>query len=92
MSLFAEVIYSIAKRDYPSRWPSFLDKLALNLKTSTDFSSIYGTLVALKALVSIYSDCMVEEKSGLFQIVAVVFPSLQQLTQKLFQSFNDQTA
>lgn len=35
---------------------------------------------------------MIEEKSELFSVVAKIFPSLQLLTSKLFQNFNDQTA
>lgn len=90
--LFSEVIYSIARHDYSVQWQSLLQKIATNLKCSENYSTIYGSLIALKALVSIYSSLMLEEKAGLFNIVAVTFPCLQQLTQKLFHNFNDQTA
>lgn len=86
------MIYSLAKHDYSLHWQSLLQKIVVNLKDSSSYATIYGSLVALKALVSTFSTLMFEEKAGLFNIVAMTFPSLQQLTHKLFQSFNDKTA
>jgi hypothetical protein len=48
----------MAKQDYPQRWPELLQKISINIKGNESFPILYGSLVALKSLINIYSDAV----------------------------------
>lgn len=56
-----------------------------------NFEEIHGTLLALKRLVETYQFQIDEERKPLEQIVSYTFPSLEKLTQRFLENYNEQS-
>jgi hypothetical protein len=77
----------LAEKEFPSNWPEIISEIANNIQNSADFNELFGSVEALKALVSANAK-EINQKVTLGNVANKIMLPLLSLASKLFQNYN----
>ena len=89
---YSRCVTSIARFDYPERWPTLLTNDIANALNSQNEKGIYTGLLALFSLVKKYEYEMEEDREPLFEILKQSFGILGSLIDNLLTHQGNETA
>ena len=80
----------MAQKEFPSNW-EIISEIANNIQNSGDFNELYGSVEALKAIVSAFGKS-INQKITLSNLSNKTVLPLLNLSSKLFQNYNETTS
>jgi hypothetical protein len=86
------VIRKMAEDDFPSQWQKIFTDIMSNFSNSGDYFTVFGTLLALKALVENHQFLHGKDREPLEHIAQQAFPFLENLLKAAILNTNDQAA
>lgn len=86
------VIRKMAEDDFPSQWQKIFTDIMSNFSNSGDYFTIFGNLLALKALVENHEFLHGKDREPLEHIAQQTFPFLENLLKAAILNTNDQAA